>query len=278
MSPWNKPWKEYSYVAFDTETSGQYPISSEICEIGAIRYENGVMVDKFQTLVQVSKPMTDFIIGIHGITNEMLVGAPTMDQVLPQFLKFIDGAIVMAHHAPFDLGFIAFELEKRKWKLPTLPAICTSLLSRRVVYEAPNHKLQTLIQTLGLHKGVAHRALDDTQACLELALNCMTRVGAEAPLSKIFDSQGGVIEWQRFSLEDLKRNPIYAALIEGSLRGSPVDMVYSGGSRPGQVRRVQPQGVVRSLDNDFLVGVEPGEEQSKRYYLHRIKDAQTTLI
>src|SRR5690554_250746 len=98
-------WSEVDWVAFDTETSGKYPLESEICEIAAVRWSKGSIVGHFRSFVKVSKPMSDEVIAIHNITNEMLVDAPPMSDVLPKFNEFIAGAFLIAHHAPFDMGF-----------------------------------------------------------------------------------------------------------------------------------------------------------------------------
>ena len=101
-----RPWSEYTYVAFDTETSGGFPLNSEICEIAAVKWRGGQVIDTFQTLVKITKQIPDEIIAIHGITNEMLVGAAEIKDVAHAFVKFCGDAVLIAHHAPFDLGFI----------------------------------------------------------------------------------------------------------------------------------------------------------------------------
>ncbi|MEO0336143.1 MAG: 3'-5' exonuclease, partial [Pseudomonadota bacterium] len=167
-------------VAFDTETSGQYPLQAQICEIAATKWKAGREVETFQTLVKPDEPMSDFVIGIHNITNEMVEDAPKIGEVIASFAEFIDGAIPVAHHAPFDLGFMAPEIESAGLPLPKLPVLCSSLLSRKMIKESSNHKLQTLIKVLNLQAGQAHRALDDARACLGVTLECFSRMGAEA--------------------------------------------------------------------------------------------------
>ncbi len=171
-----EPWSKSTFISFDTETSGAYPLEGEICEIAAVKWESGEIVGEFQSLVKVSKPMSDFIIGIHGITNEMMETAPLMKDVIGGFHEFVQGSVMMAHHAPFDLGFVSLEFEKHNLRLPEISAICTSLLSRKVFPNFANHRLQTLIPLLGIEQGTAHRALDDSKACLQVGLRCMEKV------------------------------------------------------------------------------------------------------
>ena len=107
-----KKWRDVPIVALDLETSGQYPINDDICEIAGARYVNGEVVEKFEQLVKPREKMSDFIITIHGITNEMVADAPPVAEVIPSFAEFVKDSVVVAHHSPFDLGFLAYDFEK----------------------------------------------------------------------------------------------------------------------------------------------------------------------
>ena len=144
----NKNIFSQTIIAFDTETSGQYPLQAEVCEIAAVKWSQGKVIDTFSSLVKVSEPMGEKVIGIPGITNEMLKDAPKMVDILPSFREFIDDGYLVAHHSPFDLGFMAIEFEKYNLSLPERPAFCSSLLSQKIFPNSPNHKLQTLIKYL----------------------------------------------------------------------------------------------------------------------------------
>ena len=269
----SRPWRDLTFVGFDTETTGRYPISFEICEIAAVKWRGGEIVETFETLVKPSRPMDAEVIAIHGITNDMVENAPRMSEKIAEFHKFIEGAIVVAHHAPFDLGFVAIEFEKAGLPLPAEPALCSSLLSRKLFPEFENHRLQTLIGKFGLPQGVAHRALDDTKACLEVGMRCFGKVGDDSILSKICESQAGPIYWERFSMKAVEDTPVGKALIDAIVNQKIVNMTYAGGSKPGEQRRVHPSGLVRSLDGDFLVAYDEKEQRSKRYYVEKITAA-----
>ena len=94
-------WKNQIFVAVDLETTGAYPLSAEICEIGAVKWQNGKVIGDFQSLVKPEKPIPSEIIAIHNISNQMVAGAPSIEKVLPDFRNFLDGAYLVAHHAPF---------------------------------------------------------------------------------------------------------------------------------------------------------------------------------
>ena len=268
------PWRDLTYVGFDTETSGKYPLSAEICEIAAVKWKNGQIIDTFHTLIKPSLPMGAEVIAIHGITNDMVENSPRIEDKIAEFHQFIQGSIPVAHHAPFDLGFIAIEFEKAGLSLPEMPVLCSSLLSRKLFPESSNHRLQTLIQFFKLPQGAAHRALDDAKACLEVGLLCLEKSG-DAVLEKTLLAQGGALTWQRFSMRALNsENPNASRLIDAVKNLKIVSMTYSGGSAPGESRRVHPVGVVRSLDGDFLVAYDEKDQRSKRYFIEKITNVE----
>jgi DNA polymerase-3 subunit epsilon len=266
--------KNSIWISFDTETSGKYPLESEICELAAVKWRDGEVIDKFESLIKVSKPMSNEVIAIHGITNEMLVNAPELKDVLQRFSLFIRDSVMVAHHAPFDLGFLAYAFEKIKIPLPNVSVFCTSLLSRTLFPDSPNHKMQTLIEYFNLPKGTAHRALYDSEACLQVLLKCLDKAGVDVTLEALEKRQRAQIRWQRFSIESLRTKAHLKALINACESQTDVQIVYQGGARPGSARTVRAIGVVRSLNGDFFVAQSPGEELAKRYYLDKITASQ----
>ncbi len=269
----SRPWNEFTIVAFDLEASGPYPLDGEICEIGAVKWKAGQVVDEFQTLIKTEAKMSDFIVSIHGITNEMIADAPKIGEKASEFRDFIGEATTIAHHAPFDMGFIANVFENYSLPLPLSPGLCSSLLSRKLISDVENHKLQTLIRHLNLAAGTAHRALDDAKACLGIALECFTRVGPSAPMSDVLKAQETSLNWIDFSLLELKKTLVGVAILEAISSKRDLDIVYDGGSRKGEIRRLKPIGVVRNPTGDFLVGICFNDKTQKRFYLNRVKEA-----
>lgn len=278
----SRVWTEAPWVSFDTETSGRYPIESEICEIAAVKWEGGREVGAFSSLIKPTRKMSDEVIRIHGITNEMVATAPPLADVLPKFLEFISGSVLLAHHAQFDLGFVAAALEDSGLALPEEPTICTSLLAQATVPETVNHKLQTLVPFFNVDPGQAHRALDDARACLNVALQIFSRLQKDAPtpltvmdisnrMLRKGNKDQGPMYFSRFSIAELRKNPSIEKFVEGIRSGQPVQLTYAGGSRPGLPRPVQPVGIVRQLDGDALVAVEIGDVIAKRYWLKSVQ-------
>jgi DNA polymerase III subunit epsilon len=266
---------EYPVVAIDIETSGAYPLSSEICEIAAVKYQDGKIIDTFQSLVKVTKPMSDFIIGIHGITNEMVADAPTIGEVLPKFLAFITDSIIIGHHVQFDLGFIAIEIEKHNLKYPNNLILCTSLLSRNLIMESPNHKLQTLIQFLKLDQGTAHRALDDAKACLEVFHRSLLRVESDSKYSEIEEIQEKTIQWETFSMQKSVNTQISTYLYEAIKNNRPVEINYQTSNvKTNYYREIHPKGLVLNPDQHYVIAHCMQELRDKRFYLNKILDVR----
>lgn len=273
-----KSWQDLTWVGFDTETTGQYPLSAEFCEVAAIKWRGGQVVDTFQSLVRPQHTIPDEVIKIHGITNEMVVNAPEFQEVLPGLLDFFADGVVLAHHAPFDVGFLMVEIEKMNLPQPKNPIICSSLLSRKVIKKTPNHRLQTLIDFLGLEKGAAHRALDDAKACLEVGLHCFEKMESETGRSVSFNEiekkQGHVITWPRFSMNSLRKDLVIAEVVKATEERKKLSLIYGGGKKGKVPRQVSPMGLVRSLDGDYLAAFCDIDQKKKRFYLNKIIEAE----
>ncbi len=273
MNNWlNESLENIEIVAFDTETSGAYALGSEIVEFAAVKYRSGQIVDRFQTLLRPKKPMSDFIIGIHGITNEMVEEAPLMKDEISKIRDFLGISVLVAHHAPFDLGFLAVDFEKHKVKFPEGPILCSSLLSRKLIHGSVNHKLQTLIPFLGIEQGVAHRALDDAEACLQVTLHCYRLFGSEKPLAEFLSVQEKSLTWDKYKLrgESVEMDKVIEA-IEEKLA---LDIRYLGGSQGSDTRRVAPSGIVRNPDGDYFMAMCFKDKVAKRFYFSKIKEIE----
>lgn len=273
ITDYSKPWNSYTFVAFDTETTGKYPLMADVCEIAAVKWQNGQIVDTYQTFCKPRRLMDQQVINIHKITNEMVSDAPQISQVMSKFNDFISGSVLIAHHAPFDLGFLAVEFEKLGMNLPGINSICSCLLARKVFPKMINHRLATLAANLGVKQSQAHRALDDSKVCLEVALKCMEQLGP-VPLDEVFKVQGGACEWPQYSMKTLEKEAKFAPLIAASRDKLVVELVYTGGSAPGVPRRATALGLVRNPEGDYFVGECHKENIEKRFYLNRVISAK----
>lgn len=266
-------WRESTWVAFDTETSGAFPVGSDIVEVGLVKWSvaEGREIDRLQFLLRPAKPIPAEVIKIHGITNEDVATAPLMKEKISQVREFLADSVLLAHHAPFDLGFLVYDFERFGERVPVTPVLCTSLLARALIPEAPNHKLQTLIPFLSLPSGQAHRALDDAIACLHLGLQCAERFG-EGSVSQLAVKMKKRVEWQDYMILN---GPGYLPEIVRSVQESrDLDIVYNKGSIKGKTRRITPLGIVRNPDGDYVPARCHIDGAQKRFYLREIADLQ----
>lgn len=159
-----------SYVIFDIETTGFSPLNNRIIEIGGVRVEKGIITDRFSSFVNPDVPIPFRIEQLTGINDNMVLSAPRIDQVLPKFLAFCEGAALVAHNASFDIGFIARNAELLK--LPFEPTVLDTVTMARLLLPKLNRfKLDTVAKALGVSLENHHRAVDDAEATSEIFLN-----------------------------------------------------------------------------------------------------------
>ena len=264
----NLPWSHFPLVAFDTETSGAYPLESEIIELGAVKWLNGKIIGTFQTLLKPEKPLVPENIRIHGITNEMVTEAPIMKDQILKFCEFIDGSVLLAHHAPFDLGFLTLAIEKENLVFPNNTHLCTSLLSRALL-PTTNHKLQTLVKELKLTGGDAHRAYDDAYACLQVFFKCIEKLDQNVSLNDLLRIQKKPIQWDHYrilSSGDFKLIQIAQCIKKNEV----MDIIYDGGQTKTKPRPIRPYGIVRNPDGDYINAECGLDFQRKRFYLNKM--------
>jgi len=152
------------FVAFDLETTGLSSLTDTIIEIGAVVFKQGREIDRFQTFVDPGRKLEKKIIDLTGITDAMLVGAPTIDEVLPKFLDFVNGRPLVAHNADFDVGFV--REAAKKLNLPFEPtSVDTLILSQNMLSHLNKFKLNIVADALSLPEFNHHRAADDSMTC-----------------------------------------------------------------------------------------------------------------
>lgn len=175
------PLADVTFVVVDLETTGCSPGAGAITEIGAVKVRGGVVLGEFQTLVDPGGAVPPMITVLTGITDAMLVDAPRIDSVLPAFLEFARGSVLVAHNAPFDVGFLRAAAARLELEWPRPTVVDTVALARRVVTrdDAPNNKLATLATLFRSAVTPCHRALDDARATVDVLHGLLGRM---APL------------------------------------------------------------------------------------------------
>lgn len=158
-----------SVIVLDFETTGLSPnMGDRAIEIGAVKLVDGVVEDTFQQLMNPGFRVSGFIANYTGITNSMLSAAPSCDEVMAEFVDFIGNDNLVAHNASFDKRFLDAELERINARYSGQFA-CSMLIARRLIQDAPTHKLGDLIRHKQIeHDGVFHRALADSEMTAKL--------------------------------------------------------------------------------------------------------------
>ena len=173
---------ELTYTVFDTETTGLEPSrGDEIIQIGAARIVNGRLLrqETFDQIVDPEIPLKPESIPIHGITEDMVRGQPNIDVVLPAFHEFCEDTVLIAHNAAFDMRFLQLKEDRTGIRF-TQPVLDTLLLSAVVHPNQESHKLDVILERLGITIGTRHNALEDALATGEVFLK----------LAKLLEGQG----------------------------------------------------------------------------------------
>lgn len=167
------PLCDVTFVVIDLETTGTVPGESRIIEVAAAKYRGGECLGTLQTLVNPGCGVPPFIVALTGITEALVVPAPTIDEVLPTLLEFIGGAVLVGHNLRFDTSFLDADLIARGRPRLANPRVDTLTLARRLVRdEVPDCRLATLAARFRTAVQPTHRALDDVRATAEV-LHCL---------------------------------------------------------------------------------------------------------
>ncbi|HRJ89364.1 MAG: 3'-5' exoribonuclease [Blastocatellia bacterium] len=164
-----------SFVVFDLETTGAKAPPCRVTEIGAYRVVNGEIEGEFHTLVNPETPIPSFITSLTGISDDMVRGAPVFCDIADEFLAFIGDSVLVAHNARFDMGFLNHEigLVYEDYCLEN-PSLCTVQLSRKLLPDIENHKLNTVARHYSIDLVNHHRASDDARATARIFLNLLS--------------------------------------------------------------------------------------------------------
>ena len=155
------------FVVFDIETTGFSPVNNKIIEIGAVKVENGEITDRFSTFINPQVPIPFEIEKLTGINDSMVMDADTIDIVLPRFLEFIQGAVLVAHNANFDVSFIKENAKRLELPLD-FTYVDTVGIARTLLTGQAKYTLDAVAKTLGISLENHHRAVDDAECTAEI--------------------------------------------------------------------------------------------------------------
>ena len=196
-----------SFVVFDIETTGFSSVTNHIIEIGAVKVENGKIVDRFSTYVNPQEPIPYRITKLTTITDADVMDAPTIDQVLPEFFAFCEGCVLVAHNASFDTGFI--KENARKLDLPyAYTHVDTLAMARVLLPQLAKFTLDHVAKTVGVSLENHHRAVDDAEATAEIFEKFIPML-----LEKGAHDLDAVNELGRTSTDYVRKTPSYHAIV-----------------------------------------------------------------
>jgi DNA polymerase III subunit epsilon len=175
----DEPLRTTTFVVVDLETTGGSAMADGITEIGAVKVRGGEVLGEFQTLVHPGQPIMPLVSVLTGITDLMVSSAPPIASVLPAFLEFAQGSVLVAHNAPFDVGFLKAAAVDHHIAWPAFAVVDTAVLARRALTrdEVPNCKLATLANFFRAATTPNHRALSDARATVDVLHGLIARLG-----------------------------------------------------------------------------------------------------
>ncbi len=173
------PLSQVTFVVLDVETTGGSPATCNLTEVAAARYRGGELLGTYQTFVRPDERIPPFITALTGISDAMVADAPPSGEMLPSFLEFLGGAVIVGHNVRFDLSFLNHALESTGRDRLANATVDTLALARRLVRDmVPNCKLGTLAASLHLPHQPSHRALTDVLATGDLLHALLERAGS----------------------------------------------------------------------------------------------------
>ncbi len=245
---------EIEFTLFDTETTGLEPESGDrIVEIAGIRFKGKEQIATFQTLVNPHRPISSAAFAVNKITADMLQGAPEMDKVMPEFLRFIQGSCLCSYNATFDLEFLNNELRLMGKDLPYDNAVVDILkMARRILPGLQRYSLWFVADKLGVKTKQEHRALAD----VEFTLDVFHKLKAMLQDKGIWDFGNFLSLFglnSRF-LDDINNQKI-AKIQEAMELGVKLKIKYlASGNAAVSEREVTPKEVRQEKSKSYLIG------------------------
>lgn len=160
------------FVVLDTETTGLRPGPDRVIEVAGVRLRGSMIIDRFQSIVNPGRRVPPFIVQFTGITQEMVNNAPSAREIMPEFLRFIEGAAIVGHNVSFDIGFLSHEAQLIGRNFP-IEGIDTIMLGRRMLPALKRFKLDAVAAYLKIPTANRHRAMGDTEVTTEIFLHLL---------------------------------------------------------------------------------------------------------
>jgi DNA polymerase-3 subunit epsilon len=261
------PLAEVVFCFLDVETTGLHPqFGDRICEIALLRWVNGRTLERFQSLVNPGRPISPGAFAVNGISEAMVRDAPRFGELASRILSFLENAVIVAHNAPFDLGFLTAQLVDLRLPPPPNPVVCTLALARRC-FQFPGYSLGVIARHLGIAVTQEHRAMADVELTREMFFLFMQHFQQQGitSLGELLALQGGSIP-----LPAPEAVILPPALDEALRRRSLLKLRYVSSRWTETQRIVEPIEVAAYGDYTYLVAFCHLRQEQRTFRLDRI--------
>ena len=274
-----------SFVAVDTETTGLDFDLCNIIEIGAVKVNDGQIVGSFKSLIKVDEKLPPFIVHLTGITDEMLAGAPSLNELLPKFEAFVGESILLAHNASFDMNFLYTAYERALGKPLRNDYVDTLRVARRALPQLQHRTLSDLCEVFEVINEGEHRAYCDALATVQCYLRMRDIViesfGDEAAYANSFAR--GTASGSHLKAKDIvatvddidEGNPLFG--MRCVFTGAMTSMVRADAMLALKNVGGEPQDTIRK-DTDYLVVGNDGYSSAIQSAPGKIKKAQANQL
>ena len=265
---------EVTFIAFDTETTGLVPIAGRLVELGAVCFRlDSQALATFEQLIDPEERIPDDARRIHGITDAMVRGQPTITQVLPQFMDFLGcpDSVLVAHNARFDLNFLAIAMARLALAFPPHDIFDTLSLARALLPGLPGYTLADLGRALGIAEGAPHRALGDALLVKEVF---RTLLGRGARLTTVTDLArvAPPLMFHDLRVATISPPSSLSPLAMALAKRCDVMVVYETGTNRAKARKVAPHALFAWQGTAYMSAYCHRDAREKLFRLDRIRE------
>lgn len=265
--------EDATFIAFDTETTGLYPVAARLLEIGAVRFTlDGQEIAVFEQLINPETMIPLEAQQVNHITDEMVRDQPTIATIMPAFLDFLgspDNSLI-AQNAAFDIGFIGVGLMRLGLALPAHIVFDTKLLAQAVIPGLATYSLISLATALGTATKQEHRALDDAWLSKDVFLALLRRVPNVKTVGDLC-RLAPPLTFGSSRIYEVKPPPGFEDLGTAIDTGRSIVMVYEGGTKGSEPRHVTPRALLGYGGTVYLAAFCHADSKEKMYRIDRIK-------
>lgn len=276
----HRPLHALTFVALDLETTGLNAGKDRIVEIGASRFDlQHLSRDTFSQILNPGLQMSEEVINVHHISQATVDRAPDFESCWPRLLSFLSDAVMLAHHAAFDLAFLKVEASRLGVDLPDILVIDTFPLARACFPEAQSYALGRILEHLRFPmEGPAHRALPDAVACQTLFKACVARVGdSTQSLGEFYDAFPRTRLGTHMTPVGVFQREIWEALERALHQQSSICITYTNSRKKREEREITPLFLGGYQSYAYVDAFCQKRQSQRRFYLDRIAECKSKI-